>query len=692
MKILSKIKPTGVFPKHFALICAVSAGLAVGNAAAAVVDIDNSTDPVTPGDPNGPGLNIDSVVGPGNTGRLIGQTQTWWGSGGFSVDLDLNGNTLVIDSGGGNPMNASGAISGDGVVRLQGPAIRIQGSSGNSYTGSTVASRGDVSLEKSSGDALCGSISVTADGLVWTANDQINDASDVTLASSTYLNLDGFSDTINELHLVTGSAVQTGAGGVLKVAKLFIDDVQQPEVAYIAGEGFVTGSGYIEVGASGPPSITAPPAVPTSPVPADAAATVQPAALAKLDWSDSARAATYDVYLWRATDPDLIPGTDPPTDNVVLSEYPLPADVLSLTTYKWQVVAKNIIGDTPGPVWTFTTVDRRDISNATTPADPNWPDGGVHIDATVGAGNTGRLVGVTQTFWDSGGFAVDLNLNGNTLIIDSGGGNPMNATGAIFNNGGVIVNAGGIGIIQIGGSAGNTYTGTTVLNSGPVSLEKSSGDALCGTITVQGTPSGNFPGTGNVVWTAADQVSDVSDVAVNDSGAFLNLAGFTDTIGGLTLAAGTWVETGAGGVLTVSGLTVDGVVKDAGTYTAADGFVTGSGSVVVAAAGSPYDTWAAAHAGGQAANLDFNHDGVQNGVAYFMGVTGLATNPGVVNGKVTWPHLNPVAGFEVQVSDDLTAWTAADPADVDATTDPTQVVYTLPTGAAKKFCRLAVTP
>jgi len=160
----------------------------------------------------------------------------------------------------------------------------------------------------------------------------------------------------------------------------------------------------------------------------------------------------------------------------------------------------------------------------------------------------------------------------------------------------------------------------------------------------------------------------------------------------LHLAAGTSVETGAGGVLTVSSLTVDGTLMDPGTYSSSSAFVTGSGSVVVAAAGSTYDTWAAANAGGQAANLDFNHDGVPNGVAYFMGVTGLATNPGVGNGKVTWPHLNPVAAFEVRVSANLTDWVAADPADVEATSDPTQVVYTLPMGAAEKFCRLAVTP
>jgi hypothetical protein len=107
---------------------------------------------------------------------------------------------------------------------------------------------------------------------------------------------------------------------------------------------------------------------------------------------------------------------------------------------------------------------------------------------------------------------------------------------------------------------------------------------------------------------------------------------------------------------------------------------------------SGYAGWATTNAGGQAANLDYNNDGVQNGIAYFMGMNGLATNPGVVGGKVTWPRVNAVASFEVQVSDNLVVWVPAAAGDVDTTTNPGQVIYTLPPGAPKKFCRLSVTP
>jgi len=107
--------------------------------------------------------------------------------------------------------------------------------------------------------------------------------------------------------------------------------------------------------------------------------------------------------------------------------------------------------------------------------------------------------------------------------------------------------------------------------------------------------------------------------------------------------------------------------------------------------GQSYTAWAVTYAGGQAANLDFNNDGVQNGVAYFMNATGLATNPGFEGGEVTWPYLNAVASFEVQVSANLANWVPANPLDI-ATIFPGQVIYTMPSGAAQIFCRLVVTP
>jgi hypothetical protein len=116
----------------------------------------------------------------------------------------------------------------------------------------------------------------------------------------------------------------------------------------------------------------------------------------------------------------------------------------------------------------------------------------------------------------------------------------------------------------------------------------------------------------------------------------------------------------------------------------------GTGTVtVVGAVLSPYDIWANLHAGGGNPDEDYNHDGVQNGIAYFMGMNDLATNPGVVGGKVTWQkdEANFDGGWQVQTSSNLITWT-----DVIAKDNGYSVEYTLPPGAGKLFVRLVVTP
>jgi len=107
--------------------------------------------------------------------------------------------------------------------------------------------------------------------------------------------------------------------------------------------------------------------------------------------------------------------------------------------------------------------------------------------------------------------------------------------------------------------------------------------------------------------------------------------------------------------------------------------------------GGGYGTWANANAGGQAANLDYNNDGVANGIAYFMGVTGIATNPGLDGtNTVTWPVSATYNGtYEVQTSADLSNWIAVDP---QPEVIGGNLTYALPEGLGKQFIRLLVTP
>jgi len=116
---------------------------------------------------------------------------------------------------------------------------------------------------------------------------------------------------------------------------------------------------------------------------------------------------------------------------------------------------------------------------------------------------------------------------------------------------------------------------------------------------------------------------------------------------------------------------------------------TGSGGPV---AGS-YADWASKNSVTGEPSDDSNQDGVPNGIAYFMGVTGLATLPGPdANGTVAWPVSATFSGTHVvETSTDLVTWTAV-------STQPTPaggyLSYTLPKDAVggKQFVRLVVTP
>jgi autotransporter-associated beta strand protein len=196
----------------------------------------------------------------------------------------------------------------------------------------------------------------------------------------------------------------------------------------------------------------------------------------------------------------------------------------------------------------------------------------------------------------------------------------------------------------------------------------------------------------------------------------LSLSGVNTYTGNTTVSDGTLALTGGNalsnsgillivspGVVDVTGsetvneLYINGTQQAAGNYTNSNPAFTGSGTLIVLSGPvGGYSTWASTYVEGQAANLDFDGDGIDNGAEFFMGTAGNAftPNPQPVAGVITWP----VAGVSgasaiVEVSSNLSVWTNAAvtyPGSVD-TSNPAQIQFTLPTGAGKIFARLTVT-
>ncbi len=179
--------------------------------------------------------------------------------------------------------------------------------------------------------------------------------------------------------------------------------------------------------------------------------------------------------------------------------------------------------------------------------------------------------------------------------------------------------------------------------------------------------------------------------------------------GPLSIGASAIVDLDYAGDQVVASLTIEGEVKSPGVYGSSsspapaanqdDNHFTGTGTVKVAAG---YAGWAANNGVTGGVNGDSNRDGVQNGVAYFMNITGLATNPGFIGNTVTWPNggnlpateYGAAKQFVVQTAPDLVNWTSVE---VGALTTNTSgpggsLSYTLPISGPKRFVRLRVTP
>jgi hypothetical protein len=217
---------------------------------------------------------------------------------------------------------------------------------------------------------------------------------------------------------------------------------------------------------------------------------------------------------------------------------------------------------------------------------------------------------------------------------------------------------------------------------------------------------------GQILWPSSNLAIDVVDSNFSSWNPILMYGG-TQIASGLTTFADPGVSTGQLDITNVfktalgnatpnSGLALQFYfVGPTGGTSPYQGGVLNTMSIVVT---TNYASWATANAGGQAANLDWDNDGVPNGVEYFMNAApGFTSNPTLdATNKVTWinggkiPSAAYGSQFVVQTSSDLVTWEDVTDGDMDqnGTNTASSLSYTLDpaNNPGKQFVRLKVTP
>ncbi len=269
-------------------------------------------------------------------------------------------------------------------------------------------------------------------------------------------------------------------------------------------------------------------------------------------------------------------------------------------TYTWDggggdnnwTTAQNWVSDlvpTPGSNLVFPAGAAQKSNANDFPIDT--PFGDITIAAN-GYGLSGSRVALDGDLFYTGGAATvgqlyfDINLQHDTTVeVDPGTG--LQIYGAISGGSHGLTLDGG-GALVLGGNFSNTYTGTTTLNAGSLSLTKDSGAiAIAGDLTVNaGVTAYEYHD---------DQIADSSDVTL--TGASLYLMNHNDTVGSLTLTGG-YAQSGAGTLTIASGgfittnadsqvSVIGGTLAFAGpnnTFTVAQGTTLGGRDLVVEAA------------------------------------------------------------------------------------------------------------
>jgi autotransporter-associated beta strand protein/parallel beta-helix repeat protein len=255
----------------------------------------------------------------------------------------------------------------------------------------------------------------------------------------------------------------------------------------------------------------------------------------------------------------------------------------------------------------------------------------------------------------------------------------------------------GTGIWALTGA--NTYTGATHIDAGILalgesgSINTSSEVRIAAGATLDATAQSTFTIPADKTHTfGLDSTADgtsgqikAANLNIATATIALKLVNSTLDDAGYVIATYTGTLTGTFGLAAPTGYTWN--------------YGTGSNSqitLVQDAAG--YDSWKTANAGGQDPSLDWDNDGVSNGVEYFMNApAGFTTNPALGAGNIiSWTNGGNILSsdygtqYVVQTSNDLVTWAEVLVGDL-TTNSNSQLTYTLP-GTGPRFVRLKVNP